>query len=193
MNSKSISKNDLRASALALRKQLSSADRTSYSGKIISALLDHMSCQRHHPENLLSYRAMSSEVNTDALLTMADYRLFFPVTQHHEQMSWHQVDDDTRWRAGVFGVLEPDSQRLWQAEGVTTLLCPLSAFDRMGNRLGMGKGCFDYWLSTQREHIYQIIGLAFSCQEVAEIPAEGHDVPMDFVITEREVIACPKR
>jgi len=72
------------------------------------------------------------------------------------------------------------------------LLCPLTAFDRQGNRLGMGKGCFDYWLSKHRHGLDQVIGLAFSGQEVAHIPAEAHDAPLDYIITEKEVIECPR-
>jgi len=34
------------------------------------------------------------------------------------------------------------------------------------------------------------IGLAFAAQEVASIPAEPHDQPLAFVITERETIDC---
>jgi len=56
----------------------------------------------------------------------------------------------------------------------------------------MGKGCFDFWLAQHHHHIQQIIGLAFSCQEVAAVPAERHDMPMNCIITEKEVIQCPK-
>jgi 5-formyltetrahydrofolate cyclo-ligase len=32
------------------------------------------------------------------------------------------------------------------------------------------------------------IGLAFSCQVVDQLPSLAHDVPMDLVITEQEVL-----
>jgi len=189
-----VDKGALRAAALASRQQLSVDDRQCYSAGIQQHLVTHLNAQPEYSDMILTYRAMPSEVNTDSLFAMAERRFFSPVTHHYEHMEWHEVTARSNWRRGVFGILEPDGNNIWQGgSGITTLLCPLTAFDRQGNRLGMGKGCFDFWLSQHREEIYQVIGLAFSCQEVAKVPAEGHDMPMDFVITEEGVIRCPKR
>ena len=194
MTSNPINKQELRALALASRQQLSVVQREEFSARIMARLQNHLAVQAQPSGTLLAYRAMPSEVNADLLFELPEFQIFAPVTHHHEHMEWREVTPDTGWSHGVFGILEPDSDKSWQGgSGITTLLCPLSAFDRMGNRLGMGKGCFDFWLASHRKDIYQVVGLAFSCQEVAEIPAEGHDVPMDFVITEKEIIRCPKR
>ncbi|PJA31872.1 MAG: 5-formyltetrahydrofolate cyclo-ligase [Zetaproteobacteria bacterium CG_4_9_14_3_um_filter_53_7] len=187
-------KTQIRAFALQQRKSLTELQRQTYSQAIMSNLLDYLAGQTDQPQNLLIYRSLPSEVATDALLVTQDYRMFAPVTHHHEHMEWHALSSDTRWQTGLFGILEPDGGSLWdEKQGITTLLSPLTAFDRSGNRLGMGKGCFDFWLAQHRVHIKQIIGLAYACQEVAEVPAEGHDVPMDCIITEKEVIQCPRR
>jgi len=37
------------------------------------------------------------------------------------------------------------------------------------------------------------IGAAFSCQIVAEIPADSHDVPADRIVTEQEIIIPDRR
>ncbi|WP_186338859.1 5-formyltetrahydrofolate cyclo-ligase [Mariprofundus sp. NF] len=189
-----VDKGALRASALASRQQLSAVSRELYSTRIQEHLVAHLNAQPERSDMILTYRAMPSEVNTDTLFKMPERRFFAPVTHHHEHMEWHEVSAESSWSRGVFGILEPDGNSIWPGgSGITTLLCPLTAFDRQGNRLGMGKGCFDFWLSQHRKDIYQVIGLAFSCQEVAKVPAEGHDMPMDFVITEEGVIRCPKR
>ncbi|GAV19657.1 5-formyltetrahydrofolate cyclo-ligase [Mariprofundus micogutta] len=186
-------KANIRAAAIEQRKSLSPDQRELFSNTIISSLSDYLLLQNDRPQNLLIYRSMRSEVATDTLLKMNDYRLFAPVTHHHEHMQWHELTDATGWQTGLFGILEPNGGPLWDGEqGRTTLLCPLTAFDRQGNRLGMGKGCFDFWLADQRKHIHQIIGLAFSCQEVSHVPAESHDIPMNCIITEKEVIQCPR-
>ncbi|OIO72694.1 MAG: 5-formyltetrahydrofolate cyclo-ligase [Zetaproteobacteria bacterium CG1_02_53_45] len=187
-------KAQIRAAALQRRKSLTRQQRTDFSRAIITSLFDYLSGQPEPSQNLLIYRSLPSEVATQALLAVDSHRLFAPVTHHHEYMEWHELSETTVWKTGLFGILEPESGDLWDGQqGVTTLLCPLTAFDRSGNRLGMGKGCFDYWLAGQAKHIKQVIGLAFSCQEVAEVPAQNHDVPMDCIITEKEVITCPKR
>jgi 5-formyltetrahydrofolate cyclo-ligase len=70
------------------------------------------------------------------------------------------------------------------------LFVPLVAFDRAGHRIGYGAGYYDATLATFAATRPLAIGLAFSAQEVAAIPAESHDHPLAFVITERETIDC---
>jgi len=187
-----INKNDLRALALAYRTGLPAEKRRHYSAQIAQRLCAHLARPCAPVSSLLLYRSMPSEVNTDRLFELPDYHIFAPVAHHHEHMEWRLVTNRTVWETGFFGVPEPVSGPLWKEEQASVLLCPLTAFDRQGNRLGMGKGCFDFWLGSHRHALDQVIGLAFSGQEVAHIPAEVHDVPLDYVITEKEVIECPK-
>jgi len=183
----------LRAYALKQRKALTPDHRKACSESIMASLFAYLSAESEPSQNLLIYRSLPSEVATGALLEADEYRLFSSVTHHHEHMEWHELSDATCWQTGLFGIQEPVGGKLWDGtQGATTLLCPLAAFDRQGNRLGMGKGCFDFWLAQHRMYIKQVIGLAFSCQEVAQVPFESHDVPMDYVITEKEAIACTK-
>jgi len=187
-----VSKNTLRDSALQRRRQLSSRQRQEYSRTIVHSLKKYLDHLQPKVDCLLTYRALPSEVDADALFRQTDYQAFAPVTHHHTHMEWHRVSDETKWQRGYLGVPEPDGEVLWQAGAATSVLvCPLSAFYRQGGLLGMGKGCFDYWLAGNRQHVALVIGLAFSCQEVAAIPVEGHDMPMDCIITEREIIECP--
>jgi len=186
-----VNKAQIRRSALEQRKSLGKDQRKLFSEAIMASLFDYLSAENEVSKNLLIYRSLPSEVATDTLLEVDACRLFAPVTHHHEHMEWHELSETTTWQTGLFGIQEPVGGLLWDGkQGATTLLCPLTAFDRQGNRLGMGKGCFDFWLAQQRIHIKQVIGLAFSCQEFAHIPFERHDVPMNCVITEKEVIEC---
>lgn len=71
-----------------------------------------------------------------------------------------------------------------------TLLVPLVAFDRNGGRIGQGSGLYDRSLKQLRRYNpdLPVIGLAFSCQEVPEVPCEEHDQRLNLVITEQGVI-----
>jgi 5-formyltetrahydrofolate cyclo-ligase len=180
----------LRAAALAWRTALPDTLRRQYSAQILNRLRTQLQSMQAHA--LLAYRAMPSEVDTAPLFNWNDYRIYAPVTHHHKHMEWLRTTAQTVWRKGLFGVHEPESGQPWPGKPATILLCPLTAFDRAGNRLGMGKGCFDFWLAKHRDALQCVIGLAFAGQEVAQIPAEGHDVPLDYVITEQEVIQCPR-
>ncbi|MDQ0419025.1 5-formyltetrahydrofolate cyclo-ligase [Peteryoungia aggregata LMG 23059] len=66
------------------------------------------------------------------------------------------------------------------------LLVPLSAFDGQGNRIGYGAGHYDRAIARLREkgRHPRLIGIAFDCQEVAEVPNEAHDVRLEAVLTE---------
>jgi 5-formyltetrahydrofolate cyclo-ligase len=89
---------------------------------------------------------------------------------------------------GPLGLREPPPDA--PALDPDLLFVPLAAFDRAGHRLGYGAGYYDATLAALAPKRPLAIGLAFSTQEVASIPAEPHDHPLAFVITERETIDC---
>jgi 5-formyltetrahydrofolate cyclo-ligase len=66
------------------------------------------------------------------------------------------------------------------------LLIPLLGFDRAGNRLGQGAGYYDRALA-QMPHALRI-GLGWSVQEFADLPADPWDMPLDAILTEAEWI-----
>ncbi|CAI9415928.1 5-formyltetrahydrofolate cyclo-ligase [Pleomorphomonas sp. T1.2MG-36] len=69
------------------------------------------------------------------------------------------------------------------------LLMPLTAFDREGGRVGYGRGYYDRAVAGLRAagRFPRLIGIAFSVQEVAAVPMEPHDAPLDMIVTERDV------
>ena len=59
------------------------------------------------------------------------------------------------------------------------MIVPGVAFDLRNNRMGRGRGFYDRFLpQTQAVKV----GVAFECQQFAEIPANQNDIPMDEVI-----------
>jgi 5-formyltetrahydrofolate cyclo-ligase len=90
---------------------------------------------------------------------------------------------------GFGGIREPDPSAPEVAPDVVVV--PLAAFDRRGFRIGYGKGHFDRTLGPlAREERPLLVGYAFALQEVEEVPRELHDVPLDAVVTEAEIIRC---
>jgi 5-formyltetrahydrofolate cyclo-ligase len=89
--------------------------------------------------------------------------------------------------AGVFGLREPSAAAAEVEPDI--LLVPLLAFDRAGHRIGYGAGYYDLTLARLRARKkVTAIGIAFAAQEVPAIPKTRRDEPLDFVLTEREVI-----
>jgi 5-formyltetrahydrofolate cyclo-ligase len=63
---------------------------------------------------------------------------------------------------------------------------PLLGFDRQGTRLGYGGGYYDRTLAALGKRPL-LVGFAFALQEIDHIPREGHDVPLDIIVTEEGV------
>ncbi len=66
---------------------------------------------------------------------------------------------------------------------------PGLAFDRQGNRLGYGKGCYDKLLKNLTA---VRIGICFEAQLVESVPSNKNDQKMDFVITAKGIVKCAK-
>ena len=66
------------------------------------------------------------------------------------------------------------------------VLVPLLAYDRAGHRLGYGGGFYDRTLAALRTTgKVTALGIADVGQQVDVLLAEGHDVPLDGVLTEQ--------
>ncbi len=89
---------------------------------------------------------------------------------------------------GPFGMGQPDatSAKLQPS----ALICPLIAFTRCGARLGQGGGHYDRYC-TQNPGAMRI-GMGWSMQEIEDIPAEAHDVPLHGILTEKKWITPAK-
>lgn len=66
------------------------------------------------------------------------------------------------------------------------MLIPLAAFDPRGHRIGYGAGYYDRAISRLHDAGKEprLIGIAFDCQEVPEVPDEPHDVVIPEILTE---------
>jgi 5-formyltetrahydrofolate cyclo-ligase len=97
--------------------------------------------------------------------------------------------DTTLLVKSTFHVPEPIGNEIpAQPSDIRTVIIPLLAFDRRGNRLGYGAGYYDRFLA-QNPGVKKI-GVAFSCQETDSVPGDENDVRIDIVVTEDEVIHC---
>ncbi|QEF97076.1 5-formyltetrahydrofolate cyclo-ligase family protein [Stieleria maiorica] len=103
-----------------------------------------------------------------------------------------------RWEdlsAGAFGILEPCAERRGQAdravsvEELDLIVVPGVAFDALGGRLGHGRGFYDRLLGSVAAETV-LVGAAFECQIVPEMPLDRHDVAMDYVATPQRLICC---
>ena len=84
---------------------------------------------------------------------------------------------------GVFDLPVPDGAPVLDPEA---LLMPPIGFDRHAYRLGYGGGYFDRTLAALKATPLKI-GIAFEASRIDTIFPQPHDIPMDFVVTERGI------
>ena len=173
------SKHELRAAMRALRKRLAEVD-TEAAGR----------AARHAEalppgETVALYRAMGSELDTDALavaLHQAGRRLCLPVViEQDAAMIFRAWTPDEPLELDAAGCPAP----LPLAETVTPdlILTPLLAFDAHGGRLGQGGGYYDRTFAVLPDTVR--VGFAYAGQQVERLGLEPHDMRLHGVLTEK--------
>ncbi len=82
--------------------------------------------------------------------------------------------------AGPFGLRQPPADSPVVAPDI--VLTPLVGFDSRLNRLGQGAGHYDRAFAAYPHALR--IGIAWSVQQVAALPADPWDVPLHAIVTE---------
>jgi 5-formyltetrahydrofolate cyclo-ligase len=141
---------------------------------------------------LLLFADLPEEVPTDAIAAEALRRgltVVYPRTIPATRgMTLHRVDSLGDLRTGSYGIREPEVERCPEVAeaSVDAALVPGLAWDRRGNRLGRGAGYYDRLFGNAAWRGFRC-GIFFSLQEAESIPVEPWDLPLDAVVTEREV------
>lgn len=89
---------------------------------------------------------------------------------------------------GEYGILEPRNDA--PLVNPSVLAVPMVGFDVNGYRLGHGGGFYDRTIEMIRKHQSLLcIGIAYHFQQIERLPAEAHDCRMDYIVTDKEVLA----
>lgn len=96
-----------------------------------------------------------------------------------------EVEDPKCLINGTFNIPEPPKGRRINPEELDLAVVPGIIFDREGYRIGFGKGYYDRLLKRVGA---PKVGVAYSFQVLSKIPRDEWDVPVDMVVTEKEVI-----
>ena len=139
------------------------------------------------------YASFRSEVDTQDEITrqIEGHQAVILPRCYGDELRLFRIESLDELHAGEFGIPEPNDYVVSQPDrqispaDVEVFIVPAIAFDRLGNRLGHGKGHYDRLLS-QASHNAVKVGICFDCQLHEELPTEPHDIRMDWVITETE-------
>ena len=183
------SKQALRDEAKQKRRAIPEDEIAKKSARICAYLLEVIDgC-----DPVMAYVSKPPEVDTHPFirdLLREGRRVVVPIIEKETRtLRLSYLRDTTLLVKSTFHVPEPIGNEIpAQASDIQTVIIPLLAFDRRGNRLGYGAGYSDRFLA-QNPGIKKI-GVAFSCQETDFVPGDENDVRIDIVVTEDEVIHC---
>lgn len=149
---------------------------------------------------VLSYIPFQQEADTRLLIqkSFADKKIIGLPKIDSESMQFYECTTNTNFTKNTYGIYEPNVYKPLNLSLFSRLFCtiPGLAFTKEGKRLGRGKAYYDNFLNNlfanvDRKNI-TLIGFCHSIQLVDKIPTEEHDIEMDYIMTEKELIKCKK-
>jgi len=146
---------------------------------------------------IMIYLSLSHEVDTSEAILHA-WQLGKTIAV--PKISWQQrhmipvqiTSLETGFATGASGLRNPVAGAPIPFGQIDLVVAPALGFDRLGNRLGRGGSFYDRFFAN-KEVIASRCGLAFAEQLVDSIPITESDQPVDFVVTDEEVIRCKGR
>ena len=154
-----------------------------------AAALDAADAWPAHDAVISGYWPIQSEINPFPLMQLFEERghdLALPIlnpTAEGYEMRFRRFRLGDPLVPGPFGIREPGE--IAPEVEPDVLLLPMLGFDSAGVRLGYGGGYFDRALARLRaKKRVTAFGIAFSAQQLAEVPREGHDERLDGIFTE---------
>lgn len=145
-------------------------------------------------KNVLFYVSTGNEVDTQELikyqLTLKDKIILVPYTFKKDfRLHISELKNFNELTPKDFGILEPKEQykRDFNPDKLDIVIVPGIVFDKRGYRIGYGYGYYDRFLKKLNPKTIKI-ALAFDFQLINRILQEEHDVPMDIIITDKEVL-----
>lgn len=142
---------------------------------------------------LMLYMPLGNETDTAAIISAAladGKKLVLPVTDRKTyEITPVLWDGESELCEGAFSVKEPVDASLADMSKLDVVIVPGIAFDKGGARVGFGKGCYDRLL----EGISAVkVGFCYDFQLADKIPADEHDVKMDFLVTDSGLLRTEK-
>jgi len=176
-------KRSLRNEVLAKRKAHPSEEREIKSHIIRQELINLPEFKK--AKVVAFYLPVNGEVDTLEMIKWAHQEgkeVCVPVI-HNSRMHFVVYEPVDELKKGKYNIPEPVGKD--EKHHIDMVVVPGVAFDREGHRIGMGKGYYDKYLEDKA---CVNVGICFGFQLVDKLPRDEHDVPMNIIITEHEVL-----
>ncbi len=181
-----MTKSDLRKQSLLKRNGIS--DKLKKDTAISNNLFSFTPFQE--AETVLVYVSSKGEADTKSIISYCfenNKKVAVPYCKDKDgNMEFYLIDSFDCLNYGCFGINEPDINKCVKLTDFSNslIIVPGLSFDLNGNRLGYGKGYYDRFL---KKYAFISVGLCYNSLIADQVPAEKHDMRVDYLITENGI------
>ena len=148
--------------------------------------------QFQEASTVMIYLSLPHEVDTSEVILHAwqhGKTVVVPkISWHQRRMIAVQINSlETGFSTEVAGLRNPIAGLPMPMEEIDLVVAPALGFDRKGNRLGRGGAFYDRFFANERLNAPRC-GFAFAEQVVDSIPVIELDEPVDFLVTDKEIL-----
>ncbi len=141
-------------------------------------------------KTLFCFLSFGSEVDTTEILqdALKTKEVYVPYINKADDSMYPVLIKNLRdFTINKFGIGEPKfDEKAIVPQDFDFVVVPGLAFDKNGWRIGYGKGYYDKFFKKYKGK--NKTAVAFALQLVDKISFEKHDIPVDLIITEDEII-----
>ncbi|GAA3632728.1 5-formyltetrahydrofolate cyclo-ligase [Flavivirga jejuensis] len=182
-------KSELRKKHKALRNDLSLSQIDDLSISIANQVLKLPIWEHTFYHTFLSIEEQK-EVNTDYILNILsgkDKNIVISKSDFKTRLMTHfLLADNTKIKKNTYNIPEPVDGIDISNNKIDVVFIPLLAFDKVGNRVGYGKGFYDRFLTNCKPEVIKI-GLSFFEAEDSVTDVFESDVKLDFCVTPKTI------
>lgn len=183
-------KKKLRETMIKNRDNLSLNERKAKDNLILQNLLESEIYKES--TSIFTFINYGSEVQTKDFINIAlqqGKEIFVPKTiKGTRNMKAVKIESLDNLKEDNWGILEPETfDKETDKENLDLVIVPGVIFDRKGSRIGYGGGYYDIYFADFKTQVNKI-ALAYDIQVVEYLTTEKHDINVDIIITEKEII-----
>ena len=182
-----LEKNKIRQEILKKRNNLSTEEVEKKSDLIIQNLEKFIK----NAENIMIFMDMKNEVKITKLMKLYPEKSFFisKITDSKNREMKINKYKENELVLHKFGYYESSSSDFYNENILDIVIVPAVVFDLEKNRIGFGGGYYDTFLKKIRGGNKKVlfIGICYDFQIIEKVPAEEHDVVLDFVVSESRI------
>jgi len=153
------------------------------------------SASQNRAINIGAFYPVKNEINCLSIINnltsvARDYSFSLPVVPENgsKVLIFRQYNDEADLVQGAYKIPVPSENA--PIVYPDALLVPMLCFNQNKYRLGYGGGFYDTTITALKEKKQNLltIGIAFDIQETDDLPLEGHDMQLDYVLTENRLL-----